>query len=115
MNLPTANKLSPGFVEPREASRGAPVLPAPYTQLAGAYRRFPNLLYRRFPNRRMVRRPGAPVGRTTCGLGNPRDSRLGSLRYKENAPSVPLRLKPIAVCKVQDPPPLWLARTKFSR
>jgi len=49
----------------------------------GAYRRFPNLLYRRFPNRQTVRGPGAPVGHTACGLGNPRHSRLGSLRYKK--------------------------------
>ena len=28
---------------------------------------------------------GAPIWRTACGLGNPRDSRLGSLRYKQSA------------------------------
>ena len=72
---------------------------------AGAYRRFPNLLYRRFPNRQTVRVPGAPVMRTACGLGNPRYSRLGSLRYKKTAPPLRLHLKPIDAYKVQDVSP----------
>ena len=32
----------------------------------------------------IVRLAGAAIGRTARGLGNPRDSRLGSLRYKKS-------------------------------
>jgi len=45
--------------------------------------------------------PGVPVGRTAGGLGHPRDSRLGSLRYKNAVRCLPLYLKPMAACKVQ--------------
>ena len=88
---------------PRSArpKAGTPLCPVPYRQLAPVYRRFPNLLYRRFPNRRTVRVPGAPVWCTACGLGNPRDGRLGSLRYEKTAPGRPLHLKPINAHKVQ--------------
>jgi hypothetical protein len=54
-------------------------------KLAKTCRRFPNLLYRRFPNRQSVPKLGAPGERTVGGLGNPRYSRLGSLRYSEAA------------------------------
>ena len=45
------------------------------------YRRFPNLPCRRFPNRRRVRIRERVRPRVTRGFGNPRHSRLGSLRY----------------------------------
>jgi hypothetical protein len=51
----------------------------------GSYRRFPNLPYRRFPNRQAVQKPGASGWRMVGGLGNPRYSRLGSLRYAGKA------------------------------
>ena len=45
------------------------------------YRRFPNLLYRRFPNRQTNPKAEVLDCGMVCGLGNPRYSRLGSLRY----------------------------------
>ena len=62
---------------------------------ARLYRRFPNLLYRRFPNRQNVRVPGVPVGGAACGLGNPRNSRLGNLRYQKgrSVPAVAIEIQ----------------------
>ena len=51
-------------------------------QVARVWRRFPNLLCRRFPNWQTLGLMGAPPSRETCGFGNPRHGRLGSLRYQ---------------------------------
>jgi hypothetical protein len=64
-------------------SGGPPPRAAPCRHLAQAYHRFPCLLYRQFPNRRIVRVPVEPISGATRGFGNPRDSRLGSLRYEK--------------------------------
>jgi len=46
-----------------------------------SWRRFPNLPDRRFQNRRTIRSSKALPGSMACGFGNPRYSRLGSLRH----------------------------------
>jgi len=69
--------------------------------LAQAVPQVSNPLYRRFPNRQAVQVSNAPACGAASGFGNPRYSRLGSLRYKK--PSRPGRciLKTIDACKVQ--------------
>jgi hypothetical protein len=46
------------------------------------YRRFPNRLYRGFPNPHAVCQANTLGIATASGFGNPRYSRLGSLRYR---------------------------------
>jgi hypothetical protein len=75
----------------------------PYMPLARAAPQVSNLRYRRFPNRRAVQGSDAPACGAASGLGNPRDGRLGSLRYKKAASSRPLDLKTVDACEGQGP------------